>query len=91
MAAIFVFLFPLDNREYQGTFGKPHWLENVEKECSASRDGIAVIDLTSTGLFELEVKTIDPRCLTTVWGFIEVYQILPVCGIGKLSSSVLIG
>ncbi|XP_031549620.1 pyruvate dehydrogenase phosphatase regulatory subunit, mitochondrial-like [Actinia tenebrosa] len=43
-----------DYRTNQGTFGKPHWFKNVEEECKACRDTVAVVDLTCFGLFELE-------------------------------------
>ena len=44
-------------------FGKPSWLKNVEQEYKACTDGVAVVDLTSLGLLEVEVRKRDKnRC-----------------------------
>ena len=43
-------------------FGEPSWLGNTEVEYKACTEGVAVVDLTSLGLFEIEVR-ITVRCI----------------------------
>ena len=37
-------------------FGKPSWLSSTEVEYKACSEGVGVVDFTSFGLFEIEVR-----------------------------------
>ena len=52
MSYIYVYLgHPRENG-----FGEPSWLGSTEVEYKACTEGVAVVDLTSLGLFEIEVR-----------------------------------
>jgi len=38
-------------------FGKPPFFRNVQIEVKASRENVALVDLTSVGIFELTVSS----------------------------------
>ncbi|XP_032219176.2 pyruvate dehydrogenase phosphatase regulatory subunit, mitochondrial isoform X2 [Nematostella vectensis] len=46
-----------NNSKTLGTFGRPPWLANVEQEYRACKEGVGLVDLTSTGI--LEIKSQD--------------------------------
>ncbi|KAJ7384995.1 hypothetical protein OS493_018684 [Desmophyllum pertusum] len=48
------FSLPGEDHPHEDGFGKPSWLTSTEVEYKACTDGVAVVDLTSLGLFEIE-------------------------------------
>ena len=47
---------PTECREFVGTFGKPHWFDNVCEEHNNCRNKVCVFDMTSFAKFEVEVS-----------------------------------
>ncbi|KAL9975914.1 hypothetical protein ACROYT_G013133 [Oculina patagonica] len=48
------FSLPGEDHPRENGFGKPSWLRSTEVEYKACTEGVAVVDLTSLGLFEIE-------------------------------------
>lgn len=42
--------------QFKSGFGKPGWLDSTEVEYKACTEGVGVVDMTSLGLFEIEVR-----------------------------------
>lgn len=45
-------------RDFVGTFGKPHWFDNVREEHNNCRNKVCVFDMTSFAKFEVEVSQV---------------------------------
>lgn len=52
-----LFVFYLDHPSENG-FGKPGWLSCTEVEYKSCTEGVAVVDLTALGLFEIKVQAL---------------------------------
>lgn len=51
------FALPDEDHPIENGFGKPGWLGCTEVEYKSCTDGVAVVDLTALGLFEIESST----------------------------------
>ena len=51
-----IFYCSLTGRTSENGFGKPNWLNSTEVEYKACTQGVGVVDMTSLGLFEIEVS-----------------------------------
>ncbi|XP_022794248.1 pyruvate dehydrogenase phosphatase regulatory subunit, mitochondrial-like [Stylophora pistillata] len=51
------FALPGEDHPIENGFGKPGWLGCTEVEYKSCTDGVAVVDLTALGLFEIESRT----------------------------------
>jgi len=40
-----------------GTFGKPNWLKNVQREILAIKESLGIIDMSSQSVFKLTVSS----------------------------------